>query len=317
MEEEDLQDLYAWIDEIPLSRQKRNISRDFSDAVLVAEVVNHFVPRLVEMHNYQPANSIKQKLANWHTLQHKVFRKLDLTVPENVLQGVVSMKPGVVEVVLNNLRLKIQQYLAPPSLDVLDRVATDLNGDGLRGGTSGGDGAVNSSGSSGRRRRLDRDRDREVSHLSVVSDGRGRSGRSGRTGGSGRTGAMPPIGKARVTKISRQRDSPKMAAGGRLGRVSGRTAGAAVAGPAQNSPLGRRGGGNGGALGLGAGAGNDTMALEEELIESRETIEILNVKVNKLEQLLGLKDRKIEELTRMLMEYQNATVTRKGGRGYR
>jgi len=32
MDEEDLQALYAWIDEIPLSRQKRNIARDFSDA---------------------------------------------------------------------------------------------------------------------------------------------------------------------------------------------------------------------------------------------------------------------------------------------
>ena len=63
---------------------------------MVAEVVKHLCPRLVEMHNYQPANSVKQKLANWHTLQHKVLRKVDLTVPENVLQGVVAMKPGVV-----------------------------------------------------------------------------------------------------------------------------------------------------------------------------------------------------------------------------
>ena len=98
--------------------------------MLVAEVVHHLCPRLVEMHNYQPANSVKQKLANWHTLQHKVFRKLDLTVPENVLQGVVSMKPGVVEVVLNNLRLKIQQYLAPPNLKVLERVERGGSGSG-------------------------------------------------------------------------------------------------------------------------------------------------------------------------------------------
>jgi len=31
MEEEDLQKIYNWIDEIPLTRPKRNISRDFSD----------------------------------------------------------------------------------------------------------------------------------------------------------------------------------------------------------------------------------------------------------------------------------------------
>ena len=32
LSEEELQALYCWIDEIPLSRTKKNISRDFSDA---------------------------------------------------------------------------------------------------------------------------------------------------------------------------------------------------------------------------------------------------------------------------------------------
>ena len=31
MTEDDMQRLYQWIDEIPLSRPKRNIGRDFSD----------------------------------------------------------------------------------------------------------------------------------------------------------------------------------------------------------------------------------------------------------------------------------------------
>ena len=44
--------VYNWVDEIPLSRPKRSIARDFSDAVLVAEMVKHFLPKLVEMHNY-------------------------------------------------------------------------------------------------------------------------------------------------------------------------------------------------------------------------------------------------------------------------
>lgn len=33
MDEYDIQDLYLWIDELPLSRPKRNITRDFSDGV--------------------------------------------------------------------------------------------------------------------------------------------------------------------------------------------------------------------------------------------------------------------------------------------
>ena len=68
LSEEELQGLYAWIDEIPLSRQKKNISRDFSDGVLAAEVVYHFLPKLVEQHNYSPANAIQQKVENWRTL---------------------------------------------------------------------------------------------------------------------------------------------------------------------------------------------------------------------------------------------------------
>jgi hypothetical protein len=33
MDEYDMQDLYSWIDELPLSRPKRHIARDFSDGV--------------------------------------------------------------------------------------------------------------------------------------------------------------------------------------------------------------------------------------------------------------------------------------------
>ena len=68
LSEEDLQEVYAWIDEIPLSRQKKNIARDFSDGVLAAEVVHHFLPKLVDLHNYTPANSTQQKIENWRTL---------------------------------------------------------------------------------------------------------------------------------------------------------------------------------------------------------------------------------------------------------
>ena len=31
IEDEELEKLFIWIDEVPLSRQKRNITRDFSD----------------------------------------------------------------------------------------------------------------------------------------------------------------------------------------------------------------------------------------------------------------------------------------------
>ena len=36
--DEQLRAIYSWIDAIPLSRPKRNICRDFSDGVMLAEV---------------------------------------------------------------------------------------------------------------------------------------------------------------------------------------------------------------------------------------------------------------------------------------
>jgi len=45
------------VDDVPLSRAKRNIARDFSDGVLVAEVVKHFLPKEVDLHNYSQAHS--------------------------------------------------------------------------------------------------------------------------------------------------------------------------------------------------------------------------------------------------------------------
>jgi len=57
LSEEELNSIYSWIDEIPLSRPKKNITRDFSDGVMFAEIIHHFFPRLIELHNYILAHS--------------------------------------------------------------------------------------------------------------------------------------------------------------------------------------------------------------------------------------------------------------------
>ena len=65
--DEELNDIYAWVDTIPLSRPKKNIARDFSDGLLMAEIIKHSYPKLVELHNYPAAHNIKQKNTNWAT----------------------------------------------------------------------------------------------------------------------------------------------------------------------------------------------------------------------------------------------------------
>lgn len=134
--DEDLQGLYNWVDEIPLSRPKRNISRDFADGVLFAEVVNHFFPRLVEMHNYSSANSYTQKMYNWNTLNQKVLKKLGYQIHQQDLDDVIKAAPGAVERVLSVLQEKVSQAanrqlkVAMPSRPSIGSVSKDSAGPG-------------------------------------------------------------------------------------------------------------------------------------------------------------------------------------------
>ena len=109
LDEQLLQDLYAWIDQIPLSRPKRRIERDFSDGVMVAELVKYYFPNWVELHNYAPANNTQQKMINWGLLNRKVFQRFDLNVPEHIMRGICVGKTGLIETFLYNLRVKIDE----------------------------------------------------------------------------------------------------------------------------------------------------------------------------------------------------------------
>ena len=42
-------------------------------AVLVAEIIHHFAPKVIALHNYPPANASKQKQDNWKTLNSAIF----------------------------------------------------------------------------------------------------------------------------------------------------------------------------------------------------------------------------------------------------
>lgn len=107
--DEELQRLYNWVDEIPLSRPKKNISRDFQDGVLYAEMVHYFFPRIVEMHNYSAANSHTQKMYNWSTLNLKVLKKLGFQIHQQDLEDVIKAAPGAIERVLRVLQERIAQ----------------------------------------------------------------------------------------------------------------------------------------------------------------------------------------------------------------
>jgi len=104
---QDLEALYSWIDAVPLSRPKKNIARDFADGVSVAEIIQFYLPRAVELHNYVNANSTAQKRINWSMLNRKVFVKLNLKLNEKVVENVIEAKPGAIEQILWDLRKKV------------------------------------------------------------------------------------------------------------------------------------------------------------------------------------------------------------------
>ncbi|EKG04988.1 hypothetical protein TCSYLVIO_003941 [Trypanosoma cruzi] len=142
--EEDLHELYLWVDDIPLSRPKRNITRDFSDGCCVAEVVKFFFPRLVDLHNYTPSMSMKLKRDNWETLNNRVFRKLHFEVPPEEINDITAGVPGAIERFLRALRTKIAQIKARrekmSALEMGHGGSDDENNDGGddRGGGGGG-----------------------------------------------------------------------------------------------------------------------------------------------------------------------------------
>ncbi len=95
--------IYEWVDSIPLSRQKKNISRDFNDAVLLAEMIKYHYPRLVDLHNYPSASSTKAKLVNWETLNKKVLKKLGVKITKNEINDIINSKPNAIENLLGRL----------------------------------------------------------------------------------------------------------------------------------------------------------------------------------------------------------------------
>ncbi|KAK3584447.1 hypothetical protein CHS0354_006066 [Potamilus streckersoni] len=106
-DEAELEELYTWVDSIPLSRPKRNIGRDFADGVLFAEVIYYYFPKVVDLHNYTTSNNTNAKMQNWYLLNRKVFSKLNFELADDVIKDIVTCKPGTIEKVLMMLRVKL------------------------------------------------------------------------------------------------------------------------------------------------------------------------------------------------------------------
>jgi len=110
MDDDELQRIYTWVDEVPLTRPKRNIARDFADGVLTAEIVHHYFPRMIEIHNYPAANSYAQKMYNWNTLNAKVFKKMGWQLRQDELDNICNCQPMAVEKMLKQLQGRLAKF---------------------------------------------------------------------------------------------------------------------------------------------------------------------------------------------------------------
>ena len=145
MNDEQLQEVYIWVDDIPLSRPKKNIHRDFSDGVLIAEIIHHHYPHLIELHNYPASHSVKQKEYNWTTLKSKCFKKMGFPVKKELISNCVRAVPGAIEKFLYRLKGKLQsgtvskqqpRRMGPPTN--IARTGESLRNQDQRGQARGG-----------------------------------------------------------------------------------------------------------------------------------------------------------------------------------
>ena len=234
----------------------------------LSQVIAHYFPRLVELHNYPPANSTAQKLCvfgararlhfthitprifrprgrryNWDTLNARVLRKLGFTLDKAAIEGIIACKPMAIERALHELQKRLARYRA-----------RQLQAQQAGQDTPGG---------------------------SALHDSSPRP---------------PPHGGL---------DDAKPAAEPARGRAPDDYATSVGAVGGGGDVYASRGGGGGAAATLGASGARalerevDTELLQErerEVIDLRETIEILELKIAKLEQLVRLKDAKIAKL---------------------
>jgi hypothetical protein len=97
------------VDSIPLSRAKRNINRDFADGVMMAELIHHYSPKLISLHNYPAANSTAKKLQNWNTLAQKVFKRIAINLHKQQIEDIINAVPNAIEQVLYQVLMRFER----------------------------------------------------------------------------------------------------------------------------------------------------------------------------------------------------------------
>lgn len=103
---EELIELKAWLHDQGVAY--KNLNRDFSDALPVANLLKNFYPKLIDLHNYPPRNSTQLKFNNWETLNYKVLSKLGLQQNKAMMEKLSKGTPCAIEALLCDIMLMVR-----------------------------------------------------------------------------------------------------------------------------------------------------------------------------------------------------------------
>jgi len=106
-----MDELHKWIADLHISKPVKCMPRDFSDAVLLAEIIAHFLPRYLSLSSFAHVNSVALKRYNWETLQKVVLRHLDIQLDALQIQRLANAEPGLIELVLLKVKGRIDDAL--------------------------------------------------------------------------------------------------------------------------------------------------------------------------------------------------------------
>ncbi|XP_053990643.1 sperm flagellar protein 1-like [Hylaeus volcanicus] len=104
-------ELWDWLDSIPLSKARKHLAKDFSDGVLLTEIIHHFKPHWVDLHNYSPSNARHCKEDNWRLLNSRVLNKrFGLNLSDYQIENLSAGDTDMVESLLRFIKKKLETH---------------------------------------------------------------------------------------------------------------------------------------------------------------------------------------------------------------
>nr|XP_048311725.1 spermatogenesis-associated protein 4 [Myodes glareolus] len=91
-----------WLQGLDLSFFPRNITRDFSNGYLVAEIFCIYYPWDLRLSSFENGTSLKVKLDNWAQIE-KFLAKKKFKLPKELIHGTIHCKAGVPEILIQEV----------------------------------------------------------------------------------------------------------------------------------------------------------------------------------------------------------------------